>query len=82
MDEEQILDGLKPVCLCKGIKKKTFLKHIAAGLRTVEELKKATGAGAGPCGGKRCTPRIIELLKSARTDHASTFCSQSTIQSD
>jgi NAD(P)H-nitrite reductase large subunit len=64
MDEEQILDGLKPVCLCKGIKKKTILKHIAAGLRTVEALKKATGAGA--CGGKRCTPRIIELLKSTR----------------
>jgi NAD(P)H-nitrite reductase large subunit len=66
MDEEQILDGLKPVCLCKGIKKKTFLKHIAAGLRSVEELKKATGAGSGPCGGKRCTPRIIELLESTR----------------
>jgi hypothetical protein len=31
MDEEQILDGLKPICLCKGIRKSVFLKHIAAG---------------------------------------------------
>lgn len=66
MDEEQILDGLKPVCLCKGIRKKTLLKHIAAGLCTIEELKQATGVGSGTCGGKRCTPRIIELLNSRR----------------
>jgi len=66
MDEEQILDGLKPICLCKGIRKKAFLKQIAEGLRTVDELKKATGAGSGPCGGKRCTPKIVELLESTR----------------
>lgn len=62
--EEQIIDGLKPICLCKGIKKSVFLNHIKAGLRTVEELKNATGAGRGSCKGKRCTPRIIELLDS------------------
>ncbi len=63
MSDEQIIDGLKPICLCKGIRKSVFLKHIAAGLRTVEELQKATGAGTGPCKGKRCTPRIAEMLK-------------------
>lgn len=61
---EDIIDGLKPICQCKGIRKSVFLKHIKAGLRTVEELKKATGAGSGSCKGKRCTLRIIELLKS------------------
>ena len=66
MKEQQIIDGLKPICLCKGIKKSVFLKHIKAGLTTVEELKKATGAGSGSCKGKRCTPRIIELLKSRK----------------
>ena len=68
MKEQQIIDGLKPICLCKGVKKSVFLKHIKAGLMTVEELKKATGAGAGSCKGKRCTPRITELLKSRRED--------------
>jgi NAD(P)H-nitrite reductase large subunit len=62
---EDIIDGLKPICQCKGIRKSVFLKHIKAGLRTAEELKKATGAGSGSCKGKRCTPRIIELLKSS-----------------
>jgi len=64
MKEQQIIDGLKPICLCKGIKKSVFLKHIKAGLTTVEALQKATGAGCGSCKGKRCTPRIIKILKS------------------
>jgi NAD(P)H-nitrite reductase large subunit len=66
MKEQQIIDGLKLICLCKGIKKSVYLKHIKTGLTTVEELKKATGAGSGSCKGERCTPRIIELLKSRR----------------
>ncbi len=63
MDERQVIDGLKPVCICKGIKKSAFLRLIASGVLTVEELQKATGAGTGPCKGKRCTPRIEELLQ-------------------
>ena len=61
--ERDIIEGLKPVCICKGIKKRTFLERIKAGLTTVEELKKATGAGSGPCKGERCTPRIRECLR-------------------
>ena len=61
MKEEQIIDGLKPICKCKGIKKGDFLKHISAGIGTVEELK-TTGAGSGSCQGKHCTERIEGLL--------------------
>jgi NAD(P)H-nitrite reductase large subunit len=64
--EQQIIDGLKPICQCKGIRKSVFLRHIKAGLKTVEELKKATGAGTGSCKGKRCTARLAEMLKSER----------------
>ncbi len=67
MNEAEILDGLKAICICKGIRKKVFLQHIAAGLTTVEELKEATGAGTGPCGGRRCTPRIEEMLHGTET---------------
>ncbi len=67
--EQQIIDGLKPVCECKGIRKSTFLKHIKAGLSTVEELRKATGAGSGSCKGKRCTPKIAALLAETRAAH-------------
>lgn len=64
--EREIIEGLKPICQCKGIRKSVFLKHIKAGLATVEELKKATGAGTGSCKGKRCAPRIAELLKAVK----------------
>jgi NAD(P)H-nitrite reductase large subunit len=64
--EQQVIDGLKPICLCKGIKKSVFLNHIKAGRETVEELKNATGAGRGSCKGKRCTLRISELLESKK----------------
>ena len=64
MNEQQIIDGLKPICLCKGIRKSVFLRHIQDGCKTIEELRKATGAGSGPCKGKRCTPRILDLLQS------------------
>ncbi len=62
MDEQQIIDGLKPVCLCRNIKKRVFLRHIAEGKRSLEQLRAATGAGSGPCGGRRCTPKILALL--------------------
>jgi bacterioferritin-associated ferredoxin len=60
--EQEIIEGLKPVCICKGIRMRVFQERIKAGLMTVEELKKATGAGSGSCKGERCTPRIREIL--------------------
>ncbi len=66
MNEDAIIDGLKPVCLCKGIKKKVFLKHMDDGITTLEGLRKATGAGSGPCKGARCTPRILDLLEARK----------------
>ena len=59
---QEILDKLTKVCLCKGITRATMKKAIAAGADTVDKVKKATGAGSGSCGGKRCTPKIQELL--------------------
>ncbi|PLX98496.1 MAG: (2Fe-2S)-binding protein [Desulfuromonas sp.] len=69
MDEQEIIDGLKTICICKGIKKKVFKELIADGKKTIEELRKATGAGSGPCGGRRCTPRLNEMLADAVGRH-------------
>ncbi len=63
MKEREIIDGLKVICKCRNIRKSVFLKHIKAGMTTMEALKKATGAGTGSCKGKTCTPRIEALLK-------------------
>jgi bacterioferritin-associated ferredoxin len=66
-DEQEIIEGLKPVCICKGIRASVFLKHIRGGVSTVDGLRKATGAGSGSCKGERCTPRMEELLRRSET---------------
>lgn len=66
VDEEQlqqaVLDKLTKVCICKGISRGSIKKAIAAGAKTLPEVQRATGAGSGSCGGKRCGPKIEALL--------------------
>lgn len=59
---QEIIDKMTKVCICKGISKATIKKAISNGARTLGEVQKATGAGSGPCGGRRCTIKIQELL--------------------
>ena len=57
-----LLDKLTMICLCKGISRAAIKAAIKNGAHSLEEVQKATGAGSGGCGGKRCTPKILELL--------------------
>jgi len=59
---EDILDRMTKVCICKGISRATIKKAIENGADTIEKVRKATGAGSGSCGGRRCTPKIEDLL--------------------
>jgi NAD(P)H-nitrite reductase large subunit len=61
----EVLDKLTKVCLCRGISRATMKKAILNGAKTVEQVRKATGAGSGSCKGRRCTPKIEELLNNA-----------------
>jgi len=58
-----ILEGMKVVCICKGIKKSVFWKVLDTGVRTKEEVNHLTGSGSGGCQGRRCGPRILEMLR-------------------
>lgn len=65
MDENinsQILDKLTKVCICKGIPRSTIKKVICNGASTIKEIQMATGAGSGPCHGRRCTVKIKQIL--------------------
>lgn len=65
----EIMDKMTKVCICKGIPRSTMKKVIREGARTLEEVRKATGAGSGPCGGRRCTPKILELLEDYKAEN-------------
>jgi bacterioferritin-associated ferredoxin len=54
---------MKVVCICKGIKKSVFWKVLDTGVRTKEEVNRLTGSGSGGCQGRRCGPRILEMLR-------------------
>jgi hypothetical protein len=58
-----LLEGMKVVCICKGIKKSVFWKVLDTGVRTKEEVNRLTGSGSGGCQGRRCGPRITEMLR-------------------
>lgn len=59
---DEIMDKLTKVCICKGISRASIKKAISNGAKTVQEIQKLTGAGSGSCGGRRCTEKIIKLL--------------------
>jgi len=60
---QDIIDKHTKVCICKVINKSTMKKVIAGGADTLEKVQKATSAGSGSCGGRRCTPKILDLLE-------------------
>lgn len=61
--QAEIIDKMTKVCICKGIPRSTMKKVIRNGAKTLGDVQKATGAGSGPCGGRRCTPKILQLLE-------------------
>lgn len=59
----EILDKLTKVCICKAIPRKKIKDAIRGGADTVLKVNAVTGSGSGGCGGKRCAPKIYELIK-------------------
>ncbi len=58
-----ITEGMKVVCICKGIKKRVFWKALDEGMCTKEDINRATGSGSGSCQGRRCGPRILDMIR-------------------
>ena len=58
-----ITEGMKVVCICKGIKKRAFWSALDEGMCTKEDINRATGSGSGSCQGRRCGPRILDMIR-------------------
>lgn len=64
-DEEKkkmVLDKMTKVCICKAIPRSKIKEAIKSGATTVEEVNKIVGSGSGGCKGRRCGPKIEELI--------------------
>lgn len=65
-ESRSVVEGMKVVCICKGIKKRAFWNALDAGICTHEDINRHTGSGSGSCQGRRCGPRILDMLKRMR----------------
>lgn len=59
---EEILDKITKVCVCKAISRAKIKEVIADGAHTVDEVCKVTGACSGGCKGFRCKDKIQNLI--------------------
>lgn len=50
------------ICRCEDVSVGEIEHAIAQGLETIEEIKRYTGLGTGPCQGKECMTPISKLL--------------------
>ncbi|MGL5616618.1 MAG: (2Fe-2S)-binding protein [Sarcina sp.] len=63
---QEVLDKITKVCLCKAISRKKIKDAISEGSDTYEKVQKCTGAGTGSCKGTRCKHKIEELIEKAQ----------------
>ncbi len=50
------------VCRCEDVTRSELDHAIELGLHEVEELKRYTGLGTGPCQGKECVSVLVSIL--------------------
>jgi bacterioferritin-associated ferredoxin len=54
------------VCRCSDITLEEIRELIEQGYQTIDEIKRISRLGMGPCGGKTCTPLIMAEIARAR----------------
>jgi bacterioferritin-associated ferredoxin len=58
------------VCRCEDVTIGEVDAAVASGLTTIEEIKRYTGLGTGPCQGRECLGTLARLLAKAHPDRA------------
>ena len=54
------------VCRCEDVTQADLLQALQEGYLDIEEVKRYTGLGTGPCQGKECLVPTCELLAAAQ----------------
>ncbi|WP_448873715.1 (2Fe-2S)-binding protein [Desulfobulbus propionicus] len=60
--DERTMARLKAGCICKGVKLIRLIEAVDNGAATVAEVQRVCGIGDGPCQGRRCGAKALELL--------------------
>ncbi len=54
------------VCLCEDVTVEELRRVIRGGYKDIEEIKRITGIGTGPCQGKQCL-QVLRMLLAGET---------------
>jgi NAD(P)H-nitrite reductase large subunit len=68
------------VCRCEDVTLGDIQHTIALGYKSVEEVKRYTGLGTGPCEGKECMAHAARLCAAAGSTHLDAFTSRPPIE--
>ena len=53
------------ICRCEDMTRQALLDVIAEGYETIDEIKRVTRAGMGPCQGKTCGQLVLREIANA-----------------
>ncbi len=62
-ENNQIIENLKTICLCKNVKRGSIFKAVKDGCDSLKKVNKKLGTGSGNCKGERCQGKIADLIK-------------------
>ena len=68
------------VCRCEDVTLSDIQHTIALGYGSVEEIKRYTGLGTGPCEGKECMAQAARLCAQAGAVRVEAFTSRPPVQ--
>ncbi len=57
------------VCRCEDVTLADLLHAVSLGYLDIEEVKRYTGLGTGPCQGKECLVPVCQVLAAERLKH-------------
>jgi bacterioferritin-associated ferredoxin len=60
--DDRTMAKIKAGCICKGVKLIRLIEAVENGATTFAQVAAVTGIGEGPCKGKRCREKVMELL--------------------
>jgi NAD(P)H-nitrite reductase large subunit len=68
------------VCRCEDVTLSDIQHTIVLGYNSVEEVKRYTGLGTGPCGGKECMAHAARLCAAAGSTRLDAFTSRPPLE--
>jgi len=68
------------LCRCEDVTLADLEHCVSRGYRDIEEVKRYTGLGTGPCEGKECMAHAARLCAAAGSTHVDAFTSRPPVQ--